>query len=636
GFPVTDDVTRLPRPAREEDIVILMRSPSARILEFKRALEMRGIGVSADAGEDFFASMEVSVMFSLLEILDNPRQDVPLISVLRSPLFGFSADRLSVLRGARKTGDFYDALLSAGDEDTDSFISTLGALRQSAQTLSVRRLIARIFDECNVLGVFGAMDGGCERKENLLAFAALAERFESSGYCGLFSFVTHLRELRDGGELYSQRPPQNASGVRIMSIHKSKGLEFPIVILADLAKRFNNMDFTGSVLVHPKYGIGPQCVDTERRIRYPTVARQAIEHVLKRETKAEEMRLLYVAMTRAKEKLVMVHTQTGAPKRLGELMATASCPALPESVDGAKCLGDWVLLPLLCRPEAEPLRELTDSEAAQTITANDCKWEVFVHSCDEEENSDQTNDGETAGTFEEDDGIAPDTDTLLWNYPYPASTQLSAKITATQLKGRESDAEIAENAALPARLRSIARPRFMDGKKKLKAAERGTALHLVMEHISFDCASSADAVRAQINGLAERRLITQDQADAVDAELIASFLGSDIAERIRKGSNLNREYRFSILDSARKYDQRSAEDDEVLVQGVVDCFFEEQGQLVVLDFKTDRVTADTVAKRAEYYAPQLETYSSALERIMGKKVKERILYFFETGQCVNT
>ena len=246
------------------------------------------------------------------------------------------------------------------------------------------------------------------------------------------------------------------------------------------------------------------------------------------------------------------------------------------------------------------------------------------------------NNAEAEGASEAvtDTELPLDTAALTWAYPHAAATELSAKLTATQLKGRESDAEIAENARLPARLRSLAKPSFLAGGTKLTGAERGTAIHLVMEHLDFGCDGSERAVRKQIDAMREKRLLTPEQAEAADATAIARFLQSDVAVRIRNSAYVEREYRFSLLRSAKEYDDRADATDEVLLQGVVDCFFEEDGALVVLDFKTDRITPDETTERAVYYAPQLEAYASALERIMQKKVKEKLLYFFRTGECV--
>ena len=597
---------------------------------------------AVEAEADFVAKYIRELLQSGFPVTDGgelrPAREEDVVILMRSPLFGFTADELALLRANAREGDFYDALLSSEDERAARFLATLRDLRDAAQTMTVRRLLSHIYDTCNVLGVFGAMGDGAERKENLLAFAQLAERFEESGYRGLFAFVSHVRDLQEGGGFAAPRSAQSADGVRVMSIHASKGLEFPIVVLADLAKGFNNMDFTGSVLVHPKYGLGPECVDTARRIRYPTAARQAVERTLRRETKAEELRLLYVAMTRAKEKLIMVHTQANAAKRVADLLSTASCPALPEAVDEGKCLGDWVLLPLLCRAEAEPLRALAGFDAPQIVASDDAPWRVFVHTAATD--AEKPEENAAPETVENAPELPLDTAALTWRYPHAAATELSAKLTATQLKGREVDAEIAENAEpsaetkLPPRLRSLARPRCLSEGAKLTGAERGTAIHLVMEHLDFGCDGTAEAVRAQIDALRVKRLLTPEQAEAADAGLIARFLQSDIAARIRASDQVEREYRFSILRSAKEYDARADAADQVLLQGVVDCFFVEDGQLVVLDFKTDHITPAQTAERAVFYAPQLDAYAAALERIMGMRVREKLLYFFETGACV--
>ena len=630
GFPVQDETTKLPRPIREDDVVLLMRSPRARLFEYRRALEARGLHCCCEADSDFYETMEIAVVLSLLQIVDNPRQDVPLISVLRSPLFGFTPDRLAVIRGKEKHGDFYDALLADDGEDTAAFLATLRALRESAAHLSVHELLFEVYRRCHALAVFGAMPGGAERKENLLALFELTDSFERSGHTGLFSFVTYLRELLQSGDAPSPEITHSASGVRIMSIHKSKGLEFPVVILADLAKRFNNMDFSTSVLVHPQLGLGPERVDTARRIRYPTPARLALEQTLKREAKAEELRILYVAMTRAKEKLVMVHTQSNAAKRVSDLLAVASCPALPEAVDGGKCLGDWLLLPLMCRTEAEELRSLAGQEGEICTVSSGTPWTVRVHNALECVGGGQTaTDDDIPEVTAE---LPLDRTALAYRYPYERETLFPAKLTATQLKGRLLDAEISEHTALPPRLRSLVKPKFLTSETALSGADRGTAIHLCLQYLDFS-AQSEQEVKAQVEEMFTRRLLAREQADAVDTKAIAAFLQSDFAARIRKSTHVEREYRFSLLRPMSDYVE-TAGDDRLLLQGVVDCFFEENGGLVVLDFKTDRITRMQTAERAAQYRPQLEAYASALERIIEKPVREKVLYFFTTGEFV--
>ena len=632
-FPVQDNKTRELRPVREEDIVILMRSPSTRLLDYRRALESRGIRCAADAGEDFFASMEIAVLFSFLQVIDNPRQDVPLIAVLRSPLFGFVPDELAALRSQQRTGDFYDALLLSEDGHSKAFLAVLQSLRDSAAHLSVRELLSEIYRKCNVLGIFGAMHRGAERKENLLAFLELSEDFARTGRQGLFDFVRTLREQLASGEAAAMQTTHASSGVRIMSIHKSKGLEFPVVILSDLARRFSNMDFQSSVLVHPQLGLGPVCVDARRHIQYPTIARQALERTLRREAKAEELRVLYVAMTRAKEKLVMVHTQANAGGRVADLMALSDCPVLPEAVDSGKCMGDWIMLPLLQRSEAGALRAFAGQNSEGRFFAEETPWTVCVHDGLQFAAPAQQSDAAEEERAPQREELPADFAALSYRYPYAEQTAFPAKLTATQLKGRAIDEEISENTTLPPRLRNLCKPKFLAGKTALTGAERGTALHLVMQDLDFFCEPNEQSVRAQIEAMRAQRKLTEEQAKAADVHAIVRFLRSDLAARIRKSKQVEREYRFSLLRPVRNFSSLDA-DDSVLLQGVVDCFFEEDGELVVVDFKTDHVLRAQLDERAEHYRPQLEAYSMALTRVMGKKVKEKVLYFFSAGEEV--
>ena len=632
-FPVQDDKTRELRPVREEDIVILMRSPSTRLLDYRRALESRGIRCAADADEDFFASMEIAVLFSFLQVIDNPRQDVPLIAVLRSPLFGFAPDELAALRSQQRTGDFYDTLLLSEDGHSKAFLAVLRSLRDSAAHLSVRELLSEIYRKCNVLGIFGAMHRGAERKDNLLAFLELSEDFARAGRQGLFDFVRTLREQLASGEAAAMQTTHASSGVRIMSIHKSKGLEFPVVILSDLARRFSNMDFQSSVLVHPQLGLGPVCVDARRHIQYPTIARQALERTLRREAKAEELRVLYVAMTRAKEKLVMVHTQANAGGRVADLMALSDCPVLPEAVDSGKCMGDWIMLPLLQRSEAGALRAFAGQNSEGRFFAEETPWTVCVHDGLQFAAPVQQSDAAAEERAPQREELPADFAALSYRYPYAEQTAFPAKLTATQLKGRAIDEEISENTTLPPRLRNLCKPKFLAGKTALTGAERGTALHLVMQDLDFFCEPDEQSVRAQIEAMRAQRKLTDEQVNAVDVRAIVQFLRSDLAARMRKSEQVEREYRFSLLRPVRDFSSLDA-DDSVLLQGVVDCFFEEDGELVVVDFKTDHLSHAQLDERAEHYRPQLEAYSMALTRVMGKKVKEKVLYFFSAGEEV--
>lgn len=625
-FQVTQNDGSL-RPCRPEDIVVLMRSPGSRTPDYAAALAEQRIPCSFRDSGDYFSSMEISVMLAMLTVIDNPHQDVPLISVLRSPLFAFTPDRLAKIRAATPDGDYFTALKQSDGTDCRKFLALLTELRLLARDMSVHRLLWHIYNRLNVLGIFGAMDHGRVRKENLIALTEHAERFEGSGYRGVFAFVTQLNRLIKMGRAPETRGAGTEGGVQIMSIHSSKGLEFPIVILTDLDHTFSRKDLEPPVLVHPQLGLGPVRVDLERRIQYPTMARRALEAALLRENKSEEQRILYVAMTRPKEKLILVDTVFSAEKRIADLMAVTSCPVLPEAVAGGKSFGDWILMPLLCRPEAAPLRMLAGVNTPGTYTGGDAPWQVFVHRAEDfRDVSAQT--AESAAKAEQTTIFDPAL--LEYVYPWQRATELPAKLTATQLKGREADSEIAENAAAKPYLRPLTQPRFRQP-AGLTAAEAGTATHLVLQYLDF-----ADRdVAGQIRLLKDRRLLTEEQANAVPAEELERFLRSPLAEELRHAEEIRREYRFTLLIDASEYDPADTFGDSILLQGIVDCCFTApDGSLTVVDFKTDRVTGERLLERADGYRPQIEAYSKALTRVLERPVKRKILYFLYPSEQV--
>ena len=635
NFPVSDGEGGT-RPVRPSDIVILLRSPNTVLRHYARALGERDILWEAEGGGDFFGSTEISVALSLLQIVDNPRQDVPLISVLRSPVYGFSADRLAQIRAASPDTDFYAALAADDGEDSKAFLAELDDLRFGSGDMSSHQLLWHIYDRTNLLGIFGAMEEGETRQGNLLALAELARQFEGAGHKGLFRFLTYLTRLRENGNtLMPPTPGRTGGGVRIMSIHKSKGLEFPVVLLCGLARRLNREDMSRPILFHPKLGVGPKGLDVERGIEYPTLARMAVARQLEREMMAEELRLLYVAMTRAKEKLILSVALTGGGKDLEKLAGDAGNPVDPQVLLACQSVGQWVLLHALCRPEAGALRRAAGQDVAVLDTSFGPAWDIrFVDGMPLAQTPPRRWIAPQRGPEEEEAGEDL-TDLLRWTYPHEAEVDIPSKLTATQLKGRALDEEAAEEAPRPARSLSFGRPRFAAEEMGLTAAQRGTALHQVLQYIDFEKAETVEGVQAEIARLVEEQYITPQQGEAVDPAPIAAFFRSDLGQQLLSSVSLRREFKFSILEPASRYYPQAGEGEQVLFQGVVDCYYETLEGITVVDFKTDRVTKRTVAERAEHYRPQLEAYSRALEEITGKRVIRRVLWFFALNQSVD-
>ncbi|MEQ2455588.1 helicase-exonuclease AddAB subunit AddA [Flavonifractor hominis] len=634
GFPLSDGEGG-ERPVRPADIVILLRSPNTVLHHYARALGELDLPWEAEGGGDFFDATEVCVALSLLQIVDNPRQDVPLLSVLRSPVYGFTADRLAQIRAGSPDTDFYAALAADPGEDSRAFLAELAQLRDMAGDKSCHALIWHIYDRTNLLGVFGAMGEGESRQGNLLTLAELARRFEEAGHKGLFGFLSYLARLREnGGKLLLPAPGREGNGVRIMSIHKSKGLEFPVVFLCGLARRLNREDMTRPILFHPKLGVGPKRLDLERGVEYPTLARRAVARQLELEMMAEELRLLYVAMTRAKEKLILSVALTGGAGDLEKLAPDGSCPVDPQVLLACQSVGQWVLLPALARPDGEALRRAAGVPVPIPTADFGPAWDIrFVPGAQFRQPPRQA--AEERRQAEEAASLNPDEvlERLRWRYPYANEVELPSKLTATQLKGRALDEEVAEDTTASRPLR-FGRPRFAAEEFGLTPAQKGTALHLVMQYLDFERAATREQVSGEIARLVEQAFLTPQQGEAVEPERIAAFFASPIGQELMASTSLRREFKFSILVPARDYYPGAGTQEQVLLQGVVDCYFETLEGITVVDFKTDRVTRQSVRTRAEEYRPQLEAYSRALEEITGKPVVRRVLWFFALDQAV--
>ena len=638
GYPVSDGEGGL-RPAGPGDIVILLRSPGTVLHHYAAALGELGIPWSAEGGEDFFAATEIQAALSLLRVIDNPRQDVPLIAALRSAVYGFSADRLSRIRANAPEEDFYTALTLDEGEDAKAFLAELSDLRSWAGEESGEALLWRVYDRSNLLGVYSAMDEGEKRRANLLLLARLARDFEAAGHKGLFGFLSYLDRLRESGSAVISPDPGGAGGsVRILSIHRSKGLEFPVVLLCGLSRKLNRQDMAKPILFHPKLGVGPKRLDLERMVEYPTLARLAVGRQMDRELCAEELRLLYVAMTRAREKLILSCALTGGAGELAKLLPSAGSPVEPQALAACSSPGQWILLAALARPEASFLREGALAPAVAPGTDFGPSWDILWTDCAglaaPPERRKKGEKGEESGAVEGETDYAA---LYAWRYPHAGDVELPSKLTATQLKGRALDQEAAEEGeelASPLPTPRFDRPRFAAGKLGLTPAQKGTAHHLAMQYLDFTKATGPEGIREELGRLVERGFLTPEQGEAVDGDKLWAFFRSGLGRQVLSAPTLRREFKFSLLVPARRHFPAAGEGEEVLLQGVVDCFFETEEGITVVDFKTDRVKGEALAARAEEYRPQLSAYAEALAQITGRPVTRKVLWFFEAGQAV--
>ena len=618
-----------PRPMEFSDVMILMRATKSVLHYYTTALTERGIPWTADMGENFFESTEVGLALSLLQIVDNPRQDVPLIAALRSPVYGFTDDRLAELRAETKDVDFYDAVKAAarrGEEDCADFLRRLERLRFGAGDRTCSQMVWHVYQQTNLLGLFSAMENGQNRRANLLAFYEFARAQEQAACRTIFDLLTRIRLIADNRRIPKSAPVGN--GVRLMSIHHSKGLEAPVVFVCDLHRKFNDDDRKSDVLFHTRLGVGLKYYEHERGVKLDTPAWTAVETRRRREDLSEEMRLLYVATTRAKEKLILTMSDKRLGGTLAKIKSAAVSPVPPYAIRTCQNMGEWILLSALSRRSAAPLRELAGME--ETEQDYTIPWDVRLI---EGETAPQT-----AVTPGERQPAAPDaelpseeelTRRFTWRYPHLGAVDVPSKLTATQIKKRAPRAGGAERQEY---VPPLYRPRFAAEQMGLTPTQRGTALHLAMQFIDYAKTGDEAQLRAEIDRLVAQEYLTPLQGEAVDVARLAAFFRSPLG-REAAAAGAHREFEFSLFVPAEEYFPQAA-GEQLLLQGVVDCWYDTPEGITVLDFKSDRVTRDTAASRAEEYAPQLIAYARALGELTGRPVRRRVLWFFALDDAV--
>lgn len=627
GAPVRDGGTL--RPVAASDIVILLRAMSAQAGIYLKALADQGIRAVSDQSDDILKTTEVSVLLSYLQILDNPHQDISLLSVLLSPMYGFDAETVAQMRVACRSGDCYDAIAaySAEHGEFSDFLQQYQELRQVSLRRSVGVLVRTVLDKTRLSDVFCAMEDGQRRLENLQTIYLLASRFDPDGPGRLHDFLSHIERMRERGIPGGETSAKNA--VRLMSIHKSKGLEFPVVIVAGLSRQFNREDDRRPVQIHPELGMGADVVDLRRRVKYSSLAKQAVLARQRSERLSEELRVLYVALTRPKDLLIMTYASAHLQSEL-QAISDQLTPDGPVSLSrSARCLGHWVLMAAMRRGEAGQLFDL-GGKPDETVVLPD-PWLIRLWT------TTQLPEVRTGRTMTEEAPETHNTDAEKWiafHYPHAAATTFPAKMTATQFKGRDLDEESMDHTP-PAKSRepALRQPLFLRGARPLSPMEQGTAVHLAMQYIRYEKCLTQQGVAAELARLTEEGFLLAGQVQCVRPEKITALFSSELGRRILRAPEVVREFKFSILVDAGQQDPALA-GEKLMLQGVTDCCLLEDDGLCVIDFKTDRVVPGEERARAEHYRGQLAAYSEALSRIFLRPVKERCLYFFATDTAV--
>ena len=614
------------RPITVEDIVILLRSPGSVAFDFMDALQQRGIRCSSGAGTDLLLEPEISTLRCLLQVISNPRQDIPLLAVLTSPVFGFTADDLGRLRSGNRRCCIYDSLKDSAEPAAVAFLETLKSLRTTAAMGTLPELFERIFNLTRLDTIYASTENGAMAKDNLLEFYRMAGDFSHNGG-DLDRFLTHLEALEERG---IPSGSEDASGcVTIMSIHKSKGLEFPVVFLCGLSKRFNTEDLHAQVLCHKEMGLGLSCVDEENRVRYPTLSKSAIAAKMASDSISEEMRVLYVAMTRPKDRLIMTYASDSLDKDISSIALRMDICSRDAMTMDVNCPGKWVLYSALQRTEAGEFFALGHKPACAAVHTNPWLIRVVDGNVPTAEAGIPESIDEISISQEKVNQIAQG---IRFHYPHLSATATPSKQTATQRKGRLKDQEAAENTSEPKQHKRVWRkPSFLEAKRDPTAY--GTAVHSLLQHISYNQCDTQEGIQNAIALLVQRGTLTVEQGKLLDIASIFAFFQTEIGQKLTHAEQVLREFKFSILDDAAEYGD-GLEGEKVLLQGVVDCAIMEPDGITVIDFKTDYVTEDTVDTVVAGYTAQVHTYAQALQRIYQMPVKMKGLYFFRLNRFI--
>ncbi|RRJ54710.1 helicase-exonuclease AddAB subunit AddA [Paenibacillus oralis] len=702
------------RPITYRDIVVLMRSPQASSPLFIDELKLQGIPAYAEINTGYFTASEVETMLSLLQVIDNPYQDIPLAAVLRSPLAGLTADDLAKVRSTHRRGDFYEAVVKYVGEELpsdqfpedmqlsileaaaegevpsvstaptvsdelasklSSFLRQLEAWRTEAREGSLADLIWRIYRDTNFYDFVGGLPGGVQRQANLKGLYDRARQYEATSFRGLFRFLRFISRMKEAGNDLGTAKSigEQEDVVRLMSIHKSKGLEFPVVFVAGMAKQFNQQDLNGHFLIHKELGFGPKFVDTDLRVSYPSLSSLAIKRKMRMEMLAEEMRVLYVALTRPREKMYLV----GAVRNLEKQIQAWSKHILHKGIllpdhdlARATCYLDWIGPALVRHPDASIFRNMTGFGYAEALEDEESKWTIRII-----EPSSLVNADVSSLISEVDEVVrnqlidevmnhrpivgvttafkADIESRLNWDYPLAVGSTVFSKTSVTELKRigeinpmmRDSLTEDGWNASTftagkkESNIASVAsrRPRFME-ERKMTPVERGTVYHTVMQNLPLNKGSmTVEDIRGALDTMVNKRLFTADQANAVEIEQIEQFFKQDIGSRILQAKNVMREIPFSYgLSAADIYPDVDGQvaDEIILTQGVIDCLFEEEEGLILLDYKTDSTRGKTLNQLIDKYRLQINLYERAIEDTWKRPVIEKYLYFFDGGQLI--
>ena len=605
------------RPITYKDIVILLRSTKDKANVFENELINLDIPVYSDTSLEYLNSIEIQTIMNLLKVIDNPTVDIPLVSVLRSMIGGFNDNELIKIRLEGPKKSFYEAMMDYKIDDNikykiNIFIEKISSWKKESEYLELDELIWKIYIDTGYYNYVSLMPDGILRQANLKLLFEKAKQYEKVSFKGLYNFINFIEKVRtSSGDLSSAKLiGENENVVRIMSIHKSKGLEFPLVFLCNSNKKFNVQDLNNSILLHQDLGLGANYIDSDKKLQYSTLAKEAIKIKSKEEIISEEMRILYVALTRAKERLIITGISSDLDKALKEKEDLLNLYSEEEKINvnllkKYKSYLDWIQLVYLKNENANimSLEKVVKDVVLNNEEVSNSDKEIKIE--DTIQSIELYNEEEIKSK-------------LNWEYEYLELSKIEGKTSVSKIKQLENENnEFKKN--------SMKVPGFLkEEENKLTGAQKGTLIHLCMKHLNLKEEYTDQRVKDLIEKLVFKKKISRMEAENIDINKILNFTKSSLWQEVKKAKLVEREKPFYTTISVRNI-YNSDIDQEILVQGIIDLYYiNENNELILVDYKTDYVTAEN--ELIDKYSKQLELYKKALEEALNKKVSKIYIY----------
>ena len=637
------------RKIKAKDICILLRATSILAPIYEKEISDLNIPVFSDSSGTYLESMEVETMMSLLRVIDNPMQDISLVAVLRSNIFGFSDNDLIEIRLCDKNCTFYEAMLKARinvntelRHKINKTLETIEKWKEEEKYIPLNEFIWKLYLETGFFNYVSLLPNGNLRQANLKMLFEKAKQYEKASFKGLFNFINFIDKVKtNSGDMSSARIiGENDNVVRIMSIHKSKGLEFPIVFLSSTGKKFNLRDLNTPILLHQDIGLGVQYIDSEKRVEYSTLAKEAIKIVSRKETISEEMRVLYVALTRAKEKLIITGMSKDIEKAFKDKDKMLNMVKKDNNntyetnskideniIEKYTSYLDWIELVYQNNRE----KGINNIVSLQIHDKKDLIQNLQKQEVDEFD-AEKIIKNKVLTLEKKADEINKVKNQLEWKYKYMESSKIPTKTSVTKLKELEENNDIedlinfAKNKNRGSTNLTI-KPKFMEKIHNLTPAQKGSLIHLCIQKLDEKKEYTKKDIQELIENLCNKNIISSIEAQNIDIDLIFRYTKSELWEDLKEAKEIHKEEPFYINIPASKIYDEAEKNEMILVQGIIDLYYiNKDGKLILVDYKTDYVPDGDVSKLEEKYRVQLELYKEALEEATGKKVDKTMIW----------